>query len=159
MRDKSFILSRMFCVVGAHTDCYVCHKSTPVFAIGVAECTSTDPYQFGIDEDDSSAILIGIQDLNYPVIEVLHHKFSTSFKLDTCFTQGRQYWMNHCAHCDSKLGDHYLHSEPDVAFFPTNEEGQTRLSYAWFSFPLRAVALLSAGSTSSYMASTLTLGD
>ncbi len=33
-------------------------------------------------------------------------------------TASARYYMNHCA-CGAQLGDFYMHSEPDGAFFPT----------------------------------------
>ncbi|WP_157649298.1 hypothetical protein [Burkholderia ubonensis] len=29
--------------------------------------------------------------------------------------------MNHCAECDAKFGDFFIHSEPGGAFFPVSE--------------------------------------
>ena len=151
------ISSSNFCVISTHTECYVCLAQTPVFALGLIELTTSDPHGRGFGEDDDDGtILHCIEELNAPVSALLQ-TLTTNFKLDTSLTMGRKYWMNHCAYCGAKLGDHYIHSEPDVVFFPTCEEGFKRMTFTWFPTELRAVASLSRGSMSRYMKTTSNL--
>ena len=35
--------------------------------------------------------------------------------------------MNHCQHCDAKLGDFFMHGEPGGAFFPTSPEQANKM--------------------------------
>lgn len=44
-----------------------------------------------------------------------------SYYVDYSRMAGGTYCMNHCS-CGAKLGDFYLHDEPDGAFFPTSEK-------------------------------------
>lgn len=43
-------------------------------------------------------------------------------------TAGETYFMNHCEHCEAKLGDFFMHSEPGGAFFPTSPNHASKMT-------------------------------
>ncbi len=52
-----------------------------------------------------------------------------SYYMDYTKQSNSSYYVNHCE-CGAKLGDFYMHNEPDGAFFPLPEEqAQTILMY------------------------------
>jgi len=91
------------------------------------------------DVYDEAVGLLNIVDLNHDAIDALR---STGCKIfvDQSYTAGMSYWMNHCTHCDAKIGDHYIHSSPGVAFFPTMDEDMARVTIRERRTPLQAVA-------------------
>jgi hypothetical protein len=46
----------------------------------------------------------------------------TNYKPDFTITSGEHYVLNHCEKCGAKLGDHFMHSEPDGPFFGEDPE-------------------------------------
>ncbi|HCH5334042.1 TPA: hypothetical protein N2934_004392 [Vibrio parahaemolyticus] len=55
----------------------------------------------------------------------LHFK---SYYLDYSATTDSFYYMNHCQHCKAPLGDFFMHSEPEGAFFPISAEMSADIS-------------------------------
>lgn len=51
--------------------------------------------------------------------EIRHH--SPRFGRSRSGTAGQEYFGNCCPHCNALQGDHYVHSEPDQAFFRTSD--------------------------------------
>ncbi len=49
-----------------------------------------------------------------------------TFRLNRSQIAGESYWMNHCGHCGSKQGDHYL-TEPHGAFNPNDESDAAKI--------------------------------
>lgn len=49
-------------------------------------------------------------------------ELAPGYRLDHSRTAGLIYWLNHCT-CGAKLGDHFLHSEPDGPFFGEETQG------------------------------------
>ena len=50
------------------------------------------------------------------------------FFLDWSNTTESFYYMNHCTKCSARLGDFFLHSEPDHAFFPQSPDDVKQMS-------------------------------
>lgn len=67
-------------------------------------------------------------------------KHCPSYCLDYSKTVDGHYFMNHCSFCGAKLGDFFMHSEPDGAFFPTREESAREIKLHHFKTRLLVVA-------------------
>jgi hypothetical protein len=83
------------------------------------------PGSTAIDEDDGP---IDVEEIHEPIVlsgvefargelETRLREVATAFYPDNSHTLGMTYWMNHCQRCGAKIGDHYLHHEPDGPFF------------------------------------------
>lgn len=122
--------------------CWQCHTDTPVTMLGAPAGAKELDGEETITHDEA-IILTYIDDLNYDAIDVFRNAGGKVSK-DESLTYGERYWMNHCARCDAKIGDHYL-QKPGFAFFPTTDEEMARVTMRTFSAPLHAVAGVSIG--------------
>lgn len=50
-------------------------------------------------------------------------EFSPAYRLDHSATADSDYVMNHCVKCGAKLGDHFMHNEPDGPFYGDDTNG------------------------------------
>lgn len=50
------------------------------------------------------------------------------------------YWVNFCAHCNTKLGDYETFCEPGIGFMPLTREQATQVSLGWVDEPFAARA-------------------
>jgi hypothetical protein len=115
--------------------CWKCHRSSKVFAVSASviidveygDDDDDEEYEQTIDNDDDSIDLNDLESID-PRIEALFKQYAPGYRKDFSKTQDRQVYMNHCEHCDAKLGDFFLHSEPGGAFFPMTEDEDARLS-------------------------------
>jgi hypothetical protein len=115
--------------------CWKCHRTSQVFAVSASviidveygEDDDDEEYEQTIDNDDDSIALTDLESID-PRIEAFFKQYAPGYRKDFSKTQDRQIYMNHCEHCDAKLGDFFLHSEPGGAFFPTTEYEEERIS-------------------------------
>lgn len=106
-----------FYLLRSFESCWKCRKEAAAIAFAVTAVTPHD------DEDEvddfSPLILRDIQDAPHPFIAAAAQT-EAHFQKGFSRTSGREYFMNHCT-CGAAFGDHFLHSEPGHAFFPTDE--------------------------------------
>lgn len=127
-------------VLSASTECYRCAASTPVFNILLAGPFGLhgEP-DLAVQPDDEGVLTVTMSGpLPAAVQASLDRQSSGCFRLDHSHTAGVSYWMNHCAACDTKLGDFYL-ERPGEAFFPLDAEGFAGLSGSYIAGPLTFV--------------------
>ncbi|CAG9183829.1 hypothetical protein [Cupriavidus pampae] len=60
------------------------------------------------------------------------------YHVDYSNTAGGHFAMNHCKHCEAKIGEFYLHKEPGGPFFPMSPEDAARITLR----PVRAPLLV-----------------
>lgn len=107
--------------------CYKCHKDTEVFCLGVSAIREVEVDDDGTvyrHENDNQPDLVNVnnlEQLDARLVAALARQ-APRYRLDYSQTQRAQVWINHCEHCNAKLGDFFLHNEPDGAFFPTSAE-------------------------------------
>ncbi len=65
---------------------------------------------------DQFSVLFYVQYMPKELIDYFKKECSL-FYTDFSVTLKDRYWMNHCEYCKAKLGDHYLHDEPEVDIF------------------------------------------
>lgn len=109
-----------FYLVMASVECYKCGEVAKVY------CVASDKYEMIEKDDDSedeSNVFTAYSSLkNIPaeLESIIQLQCVTYFKDFSRTTKGN-YYINHCASCRAKIGDHFLHDEPGGAFFPTDE--------------------------------------
>ena len=113
--------SRFQLAVGT-AECWKCHKQArvvaPIAPIGSVAIDEED------DEEDSTGPLVVNEATVLMDVETMSAELATrarsavsTYRPDFSSTLGAGYWMNHCQHCGAKMGDFFLHMEPDAPFF------------------------------------------
>lgn len=128
--EEVTLRAQRYFIATSKAECWRCGNKTPVW--GLALPSGHREYDDGEWQDiDIPQVLAYSTYLAPPVVAKLREfialqtkdpKLADCFRLDHSKTMEFPYWMNHCAGCGAKLGDHGLHSEPDAAFFPTTTE-------------------------------------
>lgn len=54
-------------------------------------------------------------------------EYYKSYFIDFSNTTKSYYYINHCEYCKASLGDFYMHSEPDHAFFPMSDQEASKI--------------------------------
>ncbi|MCW8889107.1 MAG: DUF5710 domain-containing protein [Sedimenticola sp.] len=104
-----------FYLIVATEICYKCSNPSKVITFGAAGCE-------GEDENESVPV-------KFEYIAVLPYRLKNfvetnypKYYLDWSNTTESFYYINHCEHCGTVLGDFFMHHEPDGAFFPQSPE-------------------------------------
>lgn len=116
------IQSGLFQLAVGSAECWKCHKEArvvaPIASIGSVAIDDED------DDEDSPGPLVVNEATVLMDVETMSAELATrarsavpTFRPDFSNTLGAGYWMNHCQHCGAKMGDFFLHMEPDGPFF------------------------------------------
>lgn len=119
LTEEGVIRADAFSVWRGGYECWKCKKLSNVYAIGIS------------DED----LLMSVSLLSPQCTDALK-SISEIYFPDKSAMANQSYYMNHCERCGVKLGDWFLHAEPDGCFFPGNE----RTKIATHNIPLEAQA-------------------
>lgn len=117
-----YVFSRQFYIATSEQECWQCLKMTEVATIivlsgFVTHLSYTGEY-FGMGSPFHWPCFIrGIKAINKSAASQLH-LIAPYFYLDHSKTADDEYFMNHCQHCASKQGEHFLYEEPEGAFLP-----------------------------------------
>jgi hypothetical protein len=120
-----------FFIASSEQSCWKCGDRSPVYCLAMPEGYLSMEIQSDPDGEDDDAIvesvlaesgtfISNLSLVNGSVQRLLKER-CPSYHLDFSQTTERRYFMNHCRHCGAKIGDFYMHDEPDGAFFPTTE--------------------------------------
>lgn len=114
----ALVRSNLFQLAVETTECWKCHKQASVVApIAPVGAVAAD------DEDEpaeplvvnEATVLMDVQSMS-PALAAAARGAAPTYRPDISKTTGSGYWMNHCQHCGVKMGDHFLHMEPDGPF-------------------------------------------
>jgi len=122
--------------------CWNCGRAAPVAMIGAPAGARERRDDFE-EIHDEAVLLSYILDLNYDALDILRSSGAT-IRADMSYAAGEGYLMNHCTHCDAKIGDHYL-QQPGAPFFPVADEEFERVTTRKYVSPLKATASISVG--------------
>lgn len=110
-----------YAILAGATQCYRCHQPTRVVAIALPP-ESMDEEEERHEHGWFNAVDVG--ELPAAVAARLSGlPGGRNYKVDFSVTAGERYVLNHCDKCGAKLGDHFMHSEPDGPFFGEDTEG------------------------------------
>src|SRR6185437_14792060 len=106
--------------VGASRECWRCEALTSVFAIVLPSGHETliaedDPRADRWVRGEWSVLLSYVGDVPRCVAAEFQ-MIAPQYRVDHSRTIGSSYWMNHCEHCDAKLGDFETIEEPDTFY-------------------------------------------
>ena len=101
-------------------ECWRCHVSSRVFGIVLPEghealIVADDPDNDCWQPGDLPAILSYVTDVPESVAKHLR-SLAPRYRVDYSQTIDSFYWMNHCEHCEAKLGDFETFQEYGVGF-------------------------------------------
>lgn len=127
--------------------CWWCSEQMPVIGVvsrDITEIQDGEAFRHTTEPDDFYTLSY-MESLPDALMAEIH-AYVPTFCLSTSSTLKRQYLANYCPRCNSLQGDHYLHSEPDQAFFPTSEAGleNIRVDTMQFADPFETVASIGA---------------
>lgn len=109
--------------------CWRCEATTEVFGIALPDGHQALHYYYENDDEDDDtvepveywrvgrqlAVLSYVRDVADSVARRLQ-VLAPRYRIDFSQTIGSFYWMNHCEHCDAKLGDNDTFHECGVGF-------------------------------------------
>lgn len=99
-----------FYIIGGTELCYRCKKETPVI------CFAAEGYQEDNTKYQQFTVFDNVTNAHPRLLQFFREK-KPHFRLNNSAMAGMRYFMNHCHHCNAKLGDFFLHHEPDGCFY------------------------------------------
>ena len=129
-----------FFIVTGHCHCWKCGDQVTVVALGVTPPFARRDVAPEWLEGTSLAVLSYVERLPTSIMNHLA-RFVPGFFRDESQWHRRPYWMNHCQHCDAKIGDYETidsHSAP----FGAQRFNASKLSFTVISEPFVAVAVV-----------------
>jgi Domain of unknown function (DUF5710) len=111
--------------------CWRCSKVSRVYCLGASAINDVQyddddgqPYSNIVETENDLIDVCDLEDIDTRLLALLNQHAST-YRPAFSKTKNSKCWMNHCEHCDAKIGDFFLHSEPGGAFFPMSEDEST----------------------------------
>ena len=87
-------------------ECWSCKRETRVTALVAAPPVYIREGEEAVEED-GALFVTGVPELSEASMQELR-SINAQVWLDESRTAGSSYLMNHCRHCDAKIGDHYV---------------------------------------------------
>lgn len=94
--------------------CWKCGSETAVFCIAAAGF---------IEDNDEVNGFVTFSNLGFceNTIRSEIEAYAPLYRVANSKQADSHYYMNHCEHCNAKMGDFYMHNEPEGAFCPVDE--------------------------------------
>lgn len=122
-----------FYLIYSFEDCYKCNTNSAVVTFGALGCEYLDEKDDEYSEEGEGDE-IKEEPVSFSYISVVPERLAAyieeklpNYFLDWSNTTESFYYMNHCEQCGAHLGDFFLHSEPEHAFFPQTPEEVQRM--------------------------------
>jgi hypothetical protein len=128
VRQTPTVRSDRYLLLVTTRDCWRCNATTRVFGIALPEGYQRMHFYENDDPDDDTAqpgeywrpgrkltVLSYVRHVADSVAQRLQ-VLAPRYRIDFSQTTGSFYWMNHCEHCDAKLGDNETFHESGVGF-------------------------------------------
>lgn len=147
-----------YVLLESRRDCWKCERPTRVFGFAIPsgheQLEKSQPDLESPGDDDYDACLEGLdamhwvaQDAPAVLSYLIHicdaalsrmHSLTMRYRKDLSGVTGTRYFMNHCEHCDAKLGDFETIEEFDAPLRPIGTESTSRLVRYPMNEPLEA---------------------
>ncbi|MGC4087257.1 MAG: DUF5710 domain-containing protein [Polyangiaceae bacterium] len=101
------------------------------------EAWANSPESQEWEKSDTAAFIFFVSTLP-AAVQAQMTKLTKSYRIDFSKTLDDSYWMNHCEHCDAKLGDHPMYTPPATTFCPDHERAAALISLHRVSEPIEA---------------------
>ncbi|MBD8476552.1 hypothetical protein IFT98_20865 [Pseudomonas sp. CFBP 8770] len=135
------VRAQYYYVMESVSDCWACSTPTRVYSFKLPEQHEQFDHYVEEDEGEDFALTSNLGEWKCygyrgtasnvsrlsPRVTKQIYRFTSRFKLAYSKIVGRRYWMNHCEHCEAKLGDFFMHEEPGGAFFPISPHEAKRM--------------------------------
>ncbi len=116
------IRAREYFLARSSRECWRCDAQTTVHAIVLPSgherlYVADDPADDEWEVVEAPTTIFYISDMQEPVptrLKALAPRFKPAYSQ----TARQSYWMNHCEHCEARLGDFFTSDESDAAFNP-----------------------------------------
>ena len=106
-------------LVASQSTCWKCRVDTAVFCLASGAVQEAGTENVLVDALDGDMVFISELSAIDARIEPLLRSAAPGYAPGHSSIHRAQRWMNHCAHCGSRLEDFLLHEEPGSAFVPT----------------------------------------
>lgn len=106
------------------TECWACGKNTNVWGIVLLPkepYTTVQRAKKSYKNENYPAFIIYVEKLANSVTNEIN-KYTKHYKQDYSKMANTTYFINHCEHCNAKIGDFKLYQDVDGAFFITGDE-------------------------------------
>lgn len=133
-------------LVESKTSCWKCGTITPVYSLFATSINDLDEKSVY-----NCVFLSFVTTLPNDIAKYLRHHYPL-YKKRFSKQVGQEYFMNHCASCQSPIGDFYEHNEPGGAFFPFDKEDARKIRFISTVRAKRPVIVNSSYGISSVMA-------
>lgn len=135
-----------FYIVESKELCWKCHKITKVFAFLLPK--GNEHIEEIYDEDKGESynewfkfehefFITYVEYLNKEALTIME-KFSSNYYYDFSKFIKEKYYINHCEHCGSNQGDHFMFEEHGGAFLPSSIAETKQMKFYWFEEFLEA---------------------
>jgi len=103
-------------VVTSHSSCWRCKRESSV------HCLASSGHITRSGQKSVFSLYSYLEEIDLDIYRFIKTHFP-KYRPDYSKTTDSRYFINHCEHCDAKLGDFFLHEEHDCAFAPNWPEG------------------------------------
>ena len=128
------LLSSLIAPIYLRTSCQPCWRCSKVSRVYCLGASAIEDVQYDNDDDQPFSNIVenendlidvcDLEDIDTRLLPLLN-QYASTYRPAFSKTKNSKCWMNHCEHCDAKIGDSFLHSEPGGAFFPMSENEST----------------------------------
>jgi len=126
--------STQFSILHSITDCWRCGNTSLVIALLAAVLDRE--YEDAYDQNsEQPSVFANVELLNPEAACILRTEYPR-YRPDYSQAQRQRVYMNHCSECGAKLGDFYLHNEPNAAFWPLDAVSAAELVMRRITTPL-----------------------
>ena len=126
-RDQEVRIRHLgYSVAGAHIQCHRCKQLTTVYALFLPSGYQhrSPSAASGWRQSTVGALLSYVTDLQPDIAREIM-AIAPGFHLDASQGKKLTYWMNHCASCGTRIGDHHLHAKDKAPFQGKHQVGDS----------------------------------
>lgn len=147
--DNFNVRASSYHILQTEIACWSCEGITEIFGILLPEGHRVEEQDEDEDESywkrvEESSVINFAGLLSSSVAERIR-QVSNTYNMDYSGVAKTTYWMNHCFHCKSKLGDFNIYREPGGGFYPLDEQSAGGIYSVKIPEPFAALAQVTYG--------------